>query len=74
MDRPIPARGRRQGEGKGLNSVPETASPTKLQTGFQLLIKDFLRFWMVDICQEAHSQKSASQNRHKAHPTSAHGN
>ena len=29
-------------EGKGENLAPETASPTKLQTGFQLLAKDFL--------------------------------
>ena len=46
------------------------ASPTKQQTGFQSLTKDFLRFWMVDIHLEDHCQKSASQNRHKAHPTS----
>ena len=31
--------------------APETASPTKLQTGSQLLTKDFLRFWMVYICR-----------------------
>ena len=56
-------------EGKGANSAPETASSTKWQTGFQLLTKDFLRFWMVDICREGHSQKSASQKGHKAYPT-----
>ena len=32
--------------------APETAFPTKLQTGFQSLTKDFLRFWVVDIHQE----------------------
>ena len=33
---------------------PRNGTPTKLQTGFQSLIKDFLRFWMIDICQEGH--------------------
>ncbi|CAI9180715.1 unnamed protein product [Rangifer tarandus platyrhynchus] len=32
-------------------------SPTKLQTGF--LTKDFLRFWMVDICREGHRKRSS---------------
>ena len=36
-------------EGKGAGSAPRTASPTTLQTGLQFLIKDLLRFWMVDI-------------------------
>ena len=50
-DHPPPeAAGR--GKGKGANSAPETASPTKLQTGSQFLTKDFLKFWMVDICWE----------------------
>ena len=44
------------------------APPTKQQTVFQLLTKDFLRFWMVDIRREGCSQKSAPQNRHMAHP------
>ena len=52
MDRPSPTGGRRQGEGKGEGSAPRTAAPTALQTGLQFLTKDFLRFWMVDICQE----------------------
>ena len=42
-------------EGKGENSAPEMASPTKLQTGFQLLTKDLLRFWMVYIRWEGRS-------------------
>ena len=54
-------------EEKGANSAPERASPTKLQTGFQFLTKHFLRFWVVDICQEGHSQRSAPQKRHKVH-------
>ena len=49
MDWLSPTGGRRQGEGKGANSAPETPSPTTLQTGLQFLTKDFLRFWMVDI-------------------------
>ena len=51
---PLPESGGR-GEGKGAKSVPEMASPTKLQTGFQFLTKDFLRFWMVDIRREGHA-------------------
>ena len=74
MDQPIPHLEGRQGEGKGENSAPETAFPTKLQTGFQFLTKDFLRFWMVDIRWEGHSQRSAPQKRHKAHRTVAPGN
>ena len=67
MDWPIPCLGgRRQEGGERANSAPEMASPTKLQTGFQFLIKDFLRFWMVDIHWEGRSQK-----RHKEHPTGA---
>ena len=53
-DWPTPSRGRRQGEEKGANLTPEMASPTKLQTSFQFLAKDFLRFWMVDIHWEGH--------------------
>ena len=47
---------------KGANSAPETALPTKLQTGLQFLTKDFLRFCMVDICQEGRSQRPAPEN------------
>ena len=42
-----------RGEGKGANSAPEMASPTKLQTGSQFLTKDYQRFWMVDIHRRA---------------------
>ena len=45
---PLPEAGG-NGEGKGANSAPEMAPPTKLQTGLQFPAKDFLRFWMVDI-------------------------
>ena len=44
-----PARGRRQGGGERGKLGPRDDTPTKLQTGLQFLIKDFLRFWMVDI-------------------------
>ena len=40
---------------KGAKLVPETASPTKLQTGFQFLTKDFLKFWMLNIHWEGRS-------------------
>ena len=63
-----------RGEGKGANSAPEMASPTKLQTDSQSLIKDFLRFWMIDIRREGCAWRPAPQNRHQAHPTGAHGN
>ena len=43
------------GRGKGANSAPEMASPTKLQTGSQFLTKDFLRFWMDNIRWEGRS-------------------
>ena len=59
---------------EGAGSTPERASPTKLQTGLQFLTKDFLRFWMADICLEGHNQRSAPQKRHKVHSTSASGN
>ena len=52
---PLPETGGR-GEEKGANSAPETAPPTKLQTGFQFLIKAFLRFWMVDIRREGQAR------------------
>ena len=42
----------RQEGGGGANLAPEMEPPTKLQTGFKFLTKDFLRFWIVDICWE----------------------
>ena len=45
---PAEAGGRRAGKGAGISYV--------LQTGLQFLIKDFLRFWMVDICREVHGE------------------
>ena len=44
---PLDTGGRREGKGAGL--APRTAAPNTLQTGLQFLIKDLLRFWMVDI-------------------------
>ena len=43
-------------EGKVAVSAPRTAAPTALQTGIQFLIKDLLRFWMVDIRQEGRGE------------------
>ena len=42
--------------GKGAGSAPRTASPTALQTGLQFLIKDLLRFWMVDTRREGRGE------------------
>ena len=39
---------------------------TKLQADF-VANQDFLGFWMVNICWEGHSQRSAPQKRHTAH-------
>ena len=39
---------------------------TKLQSDF-LDNQDFLGFWMVDICWEGRSQRTAPQKRHMAH-------
>ena len=49
---PAPPKTGGRGEGKGAGSAPRTAAPTALQTGLQFLIKDLLRFWMVDIRRE----------------------
>ena len=38
----------------------------KPQAGF-IVNQDFFEFWMVDICQECRSQRSAPQKRHTAH-------
>ena len=63
VDQPIPTGcrgevGASQSQNEA-NSAPEASSSTKLQTGFQFLTKDFLKFWMVDICREGRSQRSA---------------
>ena len=52
---PAPETGGR-GEGKG-------AAPTALQTGLQFLIKDLLRFWMVDICREGRGKTQGARTR-----------
>ena len=67
---PQEAGGRGEGKG-GSGRGPRDSTPTKLQTGFQLLDKDVLRFWMADIGREIRSQRSAPQERHKAHRTYA---
>ena len=64
---PIPVTGRQgQPEPEGGNRSPREALSTKLQAG-SVANQDFLGFWMVDICWEGHSQRSAPQKRHTAH-------
>ena len=48
MDRPSPARGRRQRGVERGKLGPSDGTPTTLQTGLQFPTKD-LRFWMADI-------------------------
>ena len=59
---PFPAGGRRQGGGERGKLGPRDGIPTKLQTGFQSLTKDFLRFWMVDIRQEGRGSSEQTQD------------
>ena len=47
-------------------SWPQRGIIYQLQAGF-IANQDFLIFWMVDIYQEGHSQRSASQKRYTAH-------
>ena len=64
---PQPETGRQaQPELEGGNRGPREASYTKLQADF-FANQDFLGFWMVEIWQEGHSQRSAPQKRHTAH-------
>ena len=48
------------------NFCPRAVSSTKLQAG-SIANLEFLGFWMVDICREGCSQRSAQQKRHMAH-------
>ena len=52
-----------RGEGKGAGSAPRTTAPTALQTGLQFLIKDLLRFWMVNIRREGHGETQGAGTR-----------
>ena len=66
---PSPARDKQaegQPEKERGNCSPREAVTTKLQAGF-VANQDFLGFWTVNIHQEGHSQRSASQKRHTAH-------
>ena len=56
------ARAARAGRG---NRGPREASYIKLQAGF-FANQDYLGFWIVDVCREGHSQRSAPQKRHRA--------
>ena len=60
---PAPPETGGRGEGKGANLAPKMASPTTLQTGLQFLTKDFLRFWMVNIHWEGHSETQGAGTR-----------
>ena len=51
---------------EGGNCGPREASSTKLQADF-VANQDSLQFWMVNIPQEGHSQRSAPQKRHTEH-------
>ena len=57
---PLETGRRGQPEPEEGNHSPKEASSTKLQAGF-LANQDFLGFWMVDICREGRSHKSAPQ-------------
>ena len=61
-DPPLTEAGGR-GKGKGAGSAPRTASPTALQTDLQFLIKDLLRFWMVDIRREGRGETQGAGTR-----------
>ena len=50
-------------EGKAVSLAPRTAAPTTLQTGLQFLIKDLLRFWMVNIRREGHGETQGAGTR-----------
>ena len=67
---PSPARGRRQGEGERGKLSPRDGIPYQMANRLPASNQRLLRFWMVDICREGRSQKSASQKGHKAHRTS----
>ena len=64
---PSPAGDRKlRAELEGGNCGPREASSTKLQADL-VANQDSLRFWMVNIRQEGHSQRSTPQKRHTAH-------
>ena len=57
------ARARRQGGNLGARDYILYQTVIRLPIASQV----FLGFWMVGICQESHSQRSAPQKRHMAH-------
>ena len=69
---PFPARGREAGgqqpetEGKG-QTQPQRGILYQTVSGLLVANRVFLGSWMVDICQEGHSQRSAPQRRCTAH-------
>ena len=62
------------GEGRGVNLAPETATPTKLQTGFQLLTKDFLEILDGRHLPGGLQLESSSPELMQGAPTSMPGN
>ena len=66
---PPPEAGGRQvpaGAGKG-QTQPREGIPYQTANRLPVSDQDFLRFWMVDIHREGHSQRSAPQKRYTAH-------
>ena len=72
MDGPSPTGGREAGRGQSEpergNLGPRDGIIYQTASRLSVVNQEFLGFWMVDICQEGHSQRSASQKRHKARP------
>ena len=64
-DRCATARARRQGAAPIM--APETGIFHQTVSRLPVAIHVFLGLWMVDICQEGHCLRSASQRRHTAH-------
>ena len=58
---PVGDRQARAARARRGNHGPREVSYTKLQADF-IANQDFLGFWMVNICREGRSQRSASQN------------
>ena len=71
MDRPIPCQtqGSRRGAARAGEGQSRPQRGILYQTASRLpgTNQDFLGFWMVDICREGRSQRSAPQKRHRAH-------
>ena len=60
------ASGREDRTGKW-QSLPQRGILYQTTSRLPVANQDFFEFWMVDICQECRSQRSAPQKRHTAH-------